>query len=195
MAEKVEDMTTKPSGRGLTVPKNPAAMLRALNTKHAEEAGEQVEKEIEADKQSIQQTNNTTILQTEEITESVPVGEVVSGASSEKTETADTEKEAVETIPTPSKKNTPNKQTILQTNNTTEIKQQIPVGRRDGRTLRMRQTVSDPTATIVTSFRILVTTMEELDRFCFENRLRKQDVIEQALAAFMADEIQAEEEA
>ena len=40
-------MPEKPLGRGLTVPKNPAAMLRALNTKHAEES----------------ETNNTTILQ------------------------------------------------------------------------------------------------------------------------------------
>ena len=202
MVEKLEDIAAKTTGRGLTVPKNPAAMLRALNTKHAEDAGETVEKEIEADNQSKKQTYNTTILQTEKVTENVPLS--IESASvnavgleipSKEKEVTDTGEEAPETIVAPSKKNTPNKQQNKQTNNTTEVKQQILVGRRDGRTLRMRQTVSDPTATIVTSFRISVTTREELDRFCFENRLRKQDVVEQALAAFMAEEIQGEEEA
>ena len=172
-------MIEKPSGRGLTVPKNPAAMLRALNTKHAEES--------ETDKQ----TNNTTILQTntpivepvvsEAAAEGAPLSESVE-APTRKPEPA-TDKQTNNT--TNRQRNKPTKK---QTNNTTSIELPPTPSRRDGRTLRSRQPASDPTATLVTSFRISVGTMEALDRYCFENRVRKQDVVEQALAAYMAED-------
>ena len=145
-------------GRGLTVPKNPAAMLRALNARHVEPLPE----ENETDKQ----TNNTTNLQTD-----IPTTEREPGV------------ETPTIQPTIKQRN---KSTKKQTNNTTEAPP--PIARRDGRTTRARQPASDPTATIVTSFRLSVATMEALDRFCFESRMRKQDVVERALAAFLEEE-------
>ena len=181
-------MAEKPTARGLTVPKNPAAMLRALNARHVDTT----ETNNPTDKETDQQTNNTTILQTntptvepvvnEAAAEVAPLSESVE-APTRKPEPA-TDKQTNNT--TNRQRNKPTKK---QTNNTTKIEPPPPTpSRRDGRTLRSRQPASDPTATLVTSFRISVGTMEALDRYCFENRVRKQDVVEQALAAYMAED-------
>lgn len=178
-------MSERPAGRGLTVPKNPAAMLRALNTQHAEDS----ETNNLTDKETEKQTNNTTILQTdippvEQASPPViaPEPEVV------KEVTPEAETTTIKLANNTTSKQS-NKPTKKQTNNTTKQEPPPPApSRRDGRTLRSRQPASDPTSTIVTSFRISVGTMEALDRYCFENRLRKQDVVEQALAAYMTED-------
>ncbi len=54
----------------------------------------------------------------------------------------------------------------------------------DGRTLRVRQETSD--RTMVTSMRLAVTTVEQLDEFCWRYRKRKQDVVQEALAFYFA---------
>ncbi|WP_394793087.1 hypothetical protein [Armatimonas sp.] len=175
-------MSERPAGRGLTVPKNPAAMLRALNTQHAEDS----ETNNLTDKETEKQTNNTTILQTD----LPPVEQETPPATYSDPKALKAVSPETDTKQT---SNTTNKQSIKptkkQANNTTKQEPLPPApSRRDGRTLRSRQPASDPTSTIVTSFRISVGTMEALDRYCFENRLRKQDVVEQALAAYMVED-------
>lgn len=176
-------MPEKPVSRGLTVPKNPAAMLRALNTKHAEEPTEVENKETD------QQTNNTTILQTDTPTETSQPPEESAPATPLGTMVPTTSTKPQTIQPKNNPTNIPsNKPTKKQTNNTTTSEPSPVPLKRDGRTLRSRQPVGDPSATIVTSFRISVTTMEALDRYCFENRVRKQDVVEQALALYMTED-------
>ena len=57
-----------------------------------------------------------------------------------------------------------------------------PPTRIDGRTLRIRQETSD--RTMVTSMRLSVTTLEQLDEYCWKHRQRKQDVVQDALTLY-----------
>jgi predicted DNA-binding protein len=52
----------------------------------------------------------------------------------------------------------------------------------DGRTLRVRQDTLD--RTMVTSMRLAVSTIEQLDEFCWRYRRRKQDVVQEALELY-----------
>lgn len=175
-------MPDQPTGRGLTVPKNPAAMLRALNARHTEDPTEPTNKETD------QQTNNTTILQTvtESDTGAQPEGGQAPGTPEQAVASAAAPALTKQTSqPTNTQKNKPTKK---QTNNTTNTEPPRALIKRDGRTMRARQPVADPSGTLVTSFRISAATMEALDRYCFENRVRKQDVVEQALAAYLFED-------
>ena len=125
-----------PPGKGLSVPKNPALALRALNARHAR-GDETAERE--------EQESNTTIIQTDNTTNLSPRG-------SDEPQTT----------------------------------------RMDGRTLRVRQENAD--RTMVPSMRLAVSTMEQLDAFCWRYRKRKQDVVQEALDLYFATVAREEEE-
>ena len=59
----------------------------------------------------------------------------------------------------------------------------IKLPRVDGRSLRSRQVSAD--LTMVTSFRLAVSTVEKLDEFCWQHRMRKQDVVQAALDMYI----------
>ena len=182
-------------GRGLTVPSNPAMALRRLNAQHGsnphsehEEADPDKPADKQSEQQTTKQTNNTTDPQNS-VTDASPV------QGKDDPQGAAAIAASPQTGATPALRRTNsarNKQTEKQTNNTTTRSQlaagvaEPPAGKRDGRTQRIRQNLAGAEATVITSFRILATTMEELDEFCFRNRMRKQDVVQQALEAFLA---------
>jgi len=60
----------------------------------------------------------------------------------------------------------------------------------DGRTMRVRQDTAD--RTMVTSLRLAVPTIEALDEFCWQHRVRKQDVMQAALDMYFAAMAEAE---
>ena len=65
-----------------------------------------------------------------------------------------------------------------------------PARRVDGRTMRVRQDTAD--RTMVTSLRLAVPTIEALDEFCWQHRVRKQDVMQAALDMYFAAMAEAE---
>ncbi len=67
-----------------------------------------------------------------------------------------------------------------------------PARRVDGRTMRVRQDTAD--RTMVTSLRLAVPTIEALDEFCWQHRVRKQDVMQAALDMYFAAMAQEEGE-
>lgn len=207
-------MATTPSGKGLTVPRNPAMALRLLNTQHADITGstdtEATDKTTNKDtiQPSNKQTNNTTNNISDKdvpavpdigVAVSLPEGTPVDGLGAN----TGTDASNASEIPTPQRsevnprrktRETTNKDTKKptnqQTNNTTNppkwVSTEVASTKRDGRTMRMRQPIADAGATVVTSFRLSAATMEALDEFCFYQRMRKQDVVQLALDAFMA---------
>jgi hypothetical protein len=152
------------TSKGLRVPKNPAMALRELNMKHATKTTP------EASETSAQEGVNTTILQTDQQTNKLTddqtdqqTNKPILGIVDPLSDAPDYRSIAPQValapeIPPPT---------------------EAPPPRVDGRTLRVRQPTAD--MTMVTSFRLAVSTVEKLDDFCWRHRMRKQDVIQAAL--------------
>jgi hypothetical protein len=76
-------------------------------------------------------------------------------------------------------------------NKQTDRPTDAPAPRPDGRTLRPRAETAD--RTMVTSMRLAVATVDQLDEFCWRHRRRKQDVIQEALERYFAAADDAEQ--
>lgn len=164
--------------KGLKVPTNPAMALRALNSQHAtaqDDAGAENTTILQTDKQ----TNQTTDTPTNQDTNPQSHIQTVLHTNS------------------PTYKHTrkpTRKPTAQQINKTAEKSEAVlppaaalppasqPQARIDGRTIRVRQETSD--RTMVTSMRLSVSTIDQLDEFCWKHRQRKQDVIQEALTLY-----------
>jgi hypothetical protein len=157
-SDRSDDPTRKrelPMNKGLKVPINPAMALRALNSQHAAPPDEE-------------NSEYTTILQTD-----IPTNRPTNTLTNQQTN-LDTNKLT-------------DQHTDKQTNKpvvtaSTPPPVPPPQVRIDGRTLRVRQETSD--RTMVTSMRLNVATIDQLDEFCWKHRQRKQDVIQEALTLY-----------
>jgi hypothetical protein len=153
------DITSK----GLRVPKNPAQALRELNRQHAQEPDS-------ASTEREEENGNNTILQTDKQTD-----QLTNQPTSKPTNKQ----------PTPSRQKARPKAPLKIAEQTQEGEQAylLKPARVDGRSLRIRQATAD--LTLVTSFRLAVSTVEQLDDFCWQHRMRKQDVVQAALDLYI----------
>lgn len=166
----------------LSVPTNPALALRHLNREQAV--------------QSEEENNNTTILQSDKPTNND--SDTQTDQHSDKPALKHTDRPTDSTTDQPTKRQTnkpksgiaaaPSRKQIIETAPVQEPDTQK--ARIDGRTLRPRQDTAD--RTMVTSLRLAVTTVDQLDEYCWRNRQRKQDVIQAALTLYF--ETMAEDE-
>jgi hypothetical protein len=175
------------SGKGLSVPKNPALALRALNARHTVPSPvtetesettsltnniENKTTKLQTDKPTSQQADRQSELQTDRQADKPPdklperIEQSGSDQSRAKMRPARSDRSAVPVAAAP---------LATESSRTPRV---------DGRTLRVRQETSDQT--MVTSMRLAVATVEQLDEFCWRYRKRKQDVVQEALAFYFA---------
>jgi len=160
--------------KGLKVPTNPAMALRALNAQHA------VPQPEDANNTTILQTDNTTNQQTD-----IPTINTTNQQTNKPTiNTTDLQAN----LQTSNTRNRPTRRPAgkqgVKSAQHLPVEQPVaqPAARLDGRTLRPRHETSDTTT--VTSMRLSVSTMDQLDEFCWRHRQRKQDVIQDALTLY-----------
>ena len=190
----------------LTVPMNPARALRELNRQAAPEpaAAPMVSTDPLAETtsaenifdSSLDDTNNTTILQSDKPTDK-QTGQQTNNLTSRQTNQPTitptdnltdllTDKPADRPFDKPSVKRTAQPAAIVKKAETSQVAEPEPAPRPrvDGRTMRARQETADKT--MVTSLRLAVPTIEALDEYCWKNRQRKQDVVQAALDMYFA---------
>ncbi len=174
------------SGKGLSVPKNPALALRALNARHAPPVP-QAQAESEAPNLSDRSEEDNTKLQTDKQTKQ-PTNQQDDTQSNrpsdqqtdQPTNRPEARAERVSFLPQPAQ----GSRSAAPAPAAPSSAEASWPPRVDGRTMRVRQETSD--RTMVTSMRLAVATVEQLDEFCWRYRKRKQDVVQEALAFYFA---------
>lgn len=159
--------------KGLKVPTNPAMALRALNAQHAVSQTED--------------TNNTTILQTDNTTDRQTNNQTDRQTNPPTNNNTNLQTDEQTVLPANTTRNKPTrrpsgKQVAKSAPHLPVERAAQPTPRLDGRTLRARNETLD--TTMVTSMRLSVATIDQLDEFCWRHRQRKQDVIQEALTLY-----------
>ncbi len=194
------------SGKGLSVPKNPALALRALNARHAVPSPQTqpIETEPETASPADNPENNTTIIQTDKQTTQQSDKPDYLPTYQQQDKQSDRKTDKLADKPTGRIDRSDSARSGANMRPARNDRSVVPVAveplaaessrtpRVDGRTLRVRQETSD--RTMVTSMRLAVATVEQLDEFCWRYRKRKQDVVQEALAFYFAA-VAAEDEA